>query len=212
MSSLKRHMMMSIVRGGLGILTRRQVSGRENLPSGGPLLVVLNHLAHLDPLLVLSSLPWESEVIALADLWKVPVTGQVLSLYGAIPVQRDQYDREVLRRTLLALESGKVLTIAPEARQSATGALETGRTGAAYLALRSGAPILPVGITGTETAYSAWAHFTRPRLTVNFGPIFRLLGPLARGNARHEQLERGREQIMRSLAALLPEGYRGVYA
>jgi len=210
--SAKRRLLLGILRGLLRLLTHSEVYGRENLPQGGPLLVVFNHMAHLDGTLVMASVPWEIEAIALSDLYEVPVVGQLLRLYGVIPVHRDEFDRQVLRRALQVLAEGKVLILAPEARQSPTCTLERGRKGAAYLALRSGAPILPIGLTGTETVYSALKHFRRPRLTVNIGPSFRLRGPLARGTERKAQLTSGRDKIMRRIAALLPTQYRGVYA
>ena len=208
----RRRLLVGALRGLLRLLTHWEVHGQGNLPAAGPLLVVFNHLAHLDGSLVIASMPWEMEAIGLSDLWDVPVVGQLLRLYGVIQVHRDEYDRPVLQRVLEVLAQGKILGLAPEARQSPTLSLEQGRKGAAYLALRSGAPLLPVGITGTETVYSALRHGQRPFLTVRIGALFRLAGPLARGAERRAQLEAGREEIMRHIAALLPYGYRGVYA
>ena len=210
--STRRRLLLGILRGLLRLLTHSKVYGRKNLPQRGPLLVVFNHIAHLDGPLVMASVPWEIEAIALSDLYEVPVMGQLLRLYGVIPVNRDEFDRQVLRRALQVLAEGKVLILAPEARQSPTCTLERGRKGAAYLALRSGAPILPIGLTGTETVYSALKHLRRPRLTVSIGPSFHLRGPLARGTERKAQLTSGRDEIMRRIAALLPLEYRGVYA
>ena len=210
--SIKRRLLLSSLRGVLRLSARCEVSGRANIPAGGPLLVVFNHLAHLDGPLILATMPFEVEAIGLSDLYQVPITGQLLRLYGIIPVHRDQYDREVLRRALQVLAEGKALALAPEARQSPTGSLERGRHGAAYLALRSEAPILPIGITGTETIYAAWRRLQRPRLTVNIGVPFHLPGPLARGTERHAQLQSGRDEIMSRIATLLPPSYRGVYA
>jgi 1-acyl-sn-glycerol-3-phosphate acyltransferase len=208
----KRRLLLGSLRAFFKLSARCEVSGRANIPAAGPLLLVFNHLAHLDGPLVMAVMPFEVEAIGLSDLYRVPITGLLLRLYGLIPVHRDQYDRAVLRRTLQVLAEGKILALAPEARQSPTCSLERGRNGAAYLALRSGAPLLPIGITGTEAIYSAWRQLQRPRLTVNIGVPFRLQGPLAHGAERRTQLDAGRDQIMGQIAALLPPQYRGVYA
>jgi cytidylate kinase len=210
--SFKRRFLVGILSGLLRLFTRYEVSGQENFPAGGPLLVVFNHIAHLDGLLVVANMPWEVEAITLSDLYDVPVTGHLLRLYGTIPVHRDAYDREVLRLALGVLAEGKVLALAPEARISPSCTMERGRRGAAYLALRSGAPVLPIGLTGTETVLTDLPRLRRPHLTVNIGAPFHLQGPLARGAERRAQLEAGRDEIMRRIAALLPEKYRGVYA
>jgi len=139
-----RRFSRSLLRLLFWLLTRLEVRGLENVPAGGPLLVAFNHLAHLDGPLVIASFPRPAEGIALADLYRVPVTGQLLRFYGTIPVHRDQFDRQVIQRTLQVLAEGKVLALAPEARMSLTGALEEARQGIAYLALRSGTPVLPV--------------------------------------------------------------------
>lgn len=210
--NLKRRLLLSCLRGLFKLLARCEVSGRASIPAVGPLILAFNHLAHLDGPLVLATMPWEVEAIGLSDLYRVPITGQLLRLYGLTPVHRGQYDREVLRRALQVLAEGKILALAPEARQSPTYSLERGHNGAAYLALRSGAPLLPIGITGTETIYSAWRQLRRPRVTVNIGAPFRLPGPLAHGAERRAQLEAGRDEIMGRIAALLPLQYRGVYS
>jgi len=192
------------------ILTRWEVEGRENLPSGGPLLVVFNHLGHLDPALLVATLPWRITGLAVADLRKVPVTGFLLRLGGAIWVNRGHYDREALRKGLALLERGDILAIAPEGRISVTGALEKGKTGPVFLAQRANVPLLPIGITGTEEAPRRLKRFRRPHLRVIIGQIFRL-PEHPPGRSRKEQLRADSDFIMRHLAELLPEKYRGVY-
>jgi 1-acyl-sn-glycerol-3-phosphate acyltransferase len=192
------------------VLTRWEVEGRENLPPGGPLLVVFNHLGHLDPALLIATLPWRITGLAVAGLREVPVTGFLLRLGGAIWVNRGHYDREALRKALAVLERGDVLGIAPEGRISVTGALERGKTGPVFLAQRANVPILPIGITGTEEAPEKLKRFQRPHLRVIIGPVFRLPERLP-GRSRKEQLRANSDFIMRRLAELLPERYRGVY-
>jgi cytidylate kinase len=193
------------------LFTRLEVRGLENAPAGGPLLVAFNHLAHLDGPLVLASLPWPMEAIVLADLYRVPVTGQLLRLYGTIPVHRDQFDRQVVRRALQVLAEGKVLALAPEARMSLTGALERARHGVAYLALRSGAPILPVAITGTESVLSELRRLRRPWLTVTIGELIIPPPRASQAQVRRQQIAELTDEIMHRIAAMLPPEYQGVY-
>jgi len=204
-----RRLARAVLRGFFRLFTRLEVTGLEHVPSGGPLIVVFNHLGHLDGPLIVATMPWPIEGIALSDLYRVPVTGQLLRLYGTIPVHRDEIDRRVIKQALAVLAEGKVLALAPEARMSRTGALEKARGGAAYFALRSGAPVLPVAITGTEKVYSEWRRLRRPRLTVTIGEPFHL--PRFTGRARREQLAKASDEIMHRIAALLPPEYRGVY-
>jgi 1-acyl-sn-glycerol-3-phosphate acyltransferase len=201
----------SVVRGLLRLLTHYEVEGEENLPEGGPLLLVFNHLAWWDAPVAMATLPWRMRAIALKDLQRVPITGQVLSLSNAIFVDRGRYDREALRQALAVLDAGEVLGIAPEGRMSVTGALERGKTGPGFLARKADVPILPVGLTGTEKAIGEWRRFRRPHITVNIGPVFRLPEG-AQYASRKEERQADADFIMERLAELLPPEYRGVYA
>jgi 1-acyl-sn-glycerol-3-phosphate acyltransferase len=200
-----------VLRVFLRLFTRLETKGLENIPQGGPLLVAFNHLAHLDAALVLPFMPQPIEGIALENLYHVPITGQLLRLYGTIPVHRDQFDRDVVRRALQALAEGKMLALAPEARMSLTGALEPARQGVAYLALRSGAPVLPVALTGTEHVPSDLKRLRRPRLTVTFGEVIITPPRASKPQARRQQVAELTDEIMHRIAAMLPPEYRGVY-
>jgi 1-acyl-sn-glycerol-3-phosphate acyltransferase len=201
----------SLVRVLLRLLTHYEVEGEENLPAGGPLLLVFNHLAWWDAPVAMATLPWHMTAIALKDLQRVPITGQLLSLSGVIWVDRGRYDRGALRSALALLEGGGVLGIAPEGRMSVTGALERGKTGPVFIARKANVPILPVGLTGTETALGEWRHAHRPRLTVTIGQPFRLPESGER-RSRKEERQADADFIMERLAELLPPEYRGVYA
>jgi 1-acyl-sn-glycerol-3-phosphate acyltransferase len=201
----------ALVRLLMRVLTHYEVEGKENLPSGGPLLVVFNHLAWWDAPVAMAILPWRMRAMALKDLRRVPVTAQLLGLTGPIWVDRGRYDREALRQALAALADGQVLGIAPEGRMSVTGALERGKTGPVFIARKADVPILPVGITGTEKALGEWRGLRRPHIRVNIGQSFRL-PDRGRYSAHKQWRQADADFIMERLAALLPPEYRGVYA
>jgi 1-acyl-sn-glycerol-3-phosphate acyltransferase len=201
----------SVVRALLRVLTHYEVEGQENLPSGGPLLLVFNHLAWWDAPVAMATLPWRMRAMALKDLQRVPLTGQLLSMSDPIWVNRGQYDRDALRQALETLARGEVLGIAPEGRMSVTGALERGKTGPVFIARKADVPILPVGLTGTEKALTEWRRFRRPHIRVIIGRVFRLPEsgePVSRKKGRQADAD----FIMEKLAELLPPEYRGVYA
>jgi 1-acyl-sn-glycerol-3-phosphate acyltransferase len=133
----------------------------------------------------------------------------VFRAYGIIWVHRGQPDRKAIRAALEALAEGRVVTLAPEGRQSVIGGLEDGNDGAAFLALKSGAPIVPVGMTGVENnnIYGHLKRLKRAPVTLSVGkPFF-----LREQADRQATIREGTRQIMESLASLLPEDYRGKY-
>lgn len=205
-----RHFARYFLRFLLRTLAMLEIRGRENIPPRGPLIVAFNHLGHVDAPLVIALMPYPVEAIALADLLSVPGTSQALRAYGVIPIHRDQFDRQVVQRALEVLRAGGVLILAPEARRSVTGALERARAGAAYLAMKSRAPVLPVAITGTDKILDALKLLHRPRLTATFGVPFTLPHP-ERNGRRREERQRAADEIMIRIARMLPPEYRGVY-
>lgn len=211
-SAFFRRIVPYVMRFLLVLLTRFEVRGVENIPREGRAILASNHLGHIDPLLGAAVVPRPCEAIALVDLLDVPGTGQVMRWYGAIPVRRDVFDRDVIRQALKVLNCERLLWLAPEAQMSKTGALMQARDGVAWLAARSEAPVVPIAFTGTENVYEEWRRFRRPRLTVTFGEPIRLDVPAHGGRAaRTAAIEANTETIMRAIAALLPPRYRGVY-
>ena len=191
----------------LRLTTRLHIDGLQNIPQSNAAIIAFNHLGHLDPLLVCAFSPRAPEFIALADLLNVPGTGLALRAYGVILAHRGEYDRQVLRAALDTLKQGDLLALAPEARQSPNAALEKGREGTAYLALKSGVPVVPVGITGTQNAYGAWRNHRRPDICMMVGTPFHLSAQP--GTDRHEALAAAHTAIMKHIAQLLPVEYRG---
>jgi 1-acyl-sn-glycerol-3-phosphate acyltransferase len=213
---MRRRLFRTIARGLLNLLlalvARYDVRGVEHIPMRGPVLLASNHLNHLDPPLMVASVPRTLECVTLASLLEVPIVGSLLRWYGIIPVRRDEFDREVIRQSLDVLKRGGALWVAPEAGMSPTGALIAGRDGVAWLAARSGVPVVPAGFTGTERALADLRRWRRPRITLTFGPpLYLPLPETANAAERKAVLAQHTETLMRRIAALLPAAYRGVY-
>ena len=133
-------------------------------------------------------------------------------LYGAFPVRRFSADMGALRAARGLLRDGFVVAMFPEGTRSKDRMLHPALPGAAMVALLSDAPVVPVAIWGTEdihipSVFWGWAFGRRPRLHVRFGEPFHL----ATGGADARRAEECTDQIMRRIASMLPEGYRGAY-
>jgi 1-acyl-sn-glycerol-3-phosphate acyltransferase len=147
--------------------------------------------------------------MAKVELFRVPLFGYMVKWYGAFPVRRFEADLRALRVSSNVLASGLALGMFPEGHRSRTGGLLKAHPGTAVVALRSGAPVLPVAITGTEKLRDPWSILRRrPRIQVVIGQPFSLGAP---AQARGEAVSVATERIMREIAALLPAAYRGVY-
>jgi 1-acyl-sn-glycerol-3-phosphate acyltransferase len=188
------------------LLLRLTVHGVENVPREGPVLLTMNHLGGADPILCIGFAPRPLETTGKFEILGWPVLGALARAYGMIPLRRGATDRATLRRLLGVLERGGALLIAPEGRESLTGALEAGKGGPAFLAHHARVPIVPIAITGTawKRVLPAWRRLRRPAVTLTFGSAFRLPPDLPRREAP--------DYIMRRIATLLPAEYQGVYA
>ena len=193
----------------LRILVRREVRGTENVPTEGPLIVIANHLNIADPPILSASLQRRIVYMAKEESFRHPIQGPLVRGFGAFPVRRGQLDRRALRWSQQTLKEGLALGMFPEGTRSKTATLQPARSGTALIALRSGAPILPVGITGTEKILGVSFIFGRVRIIVNIGKPFTL--PPVDGKLTKAQLASTTEVIMRRVAELLPESYKGVY-
>lgn len=190
-------------------LTRPSVTGMENFPKKGPALVVINHLGDADVVLIGAYTPIMFEGLGKIELLEHWFAGPILRAYGIIWVHRGRPDRKAIRAALDGLAEGRIVGLAPEGRQTVTGGLEEGNEGAAFLALKSGVPIVPMAMTGTENEniYGHLKRFRRARVTLKVGkPFF-----LREQTERQVMMREGTRQIMESLAELLPESYRGNY-
>lgn len=196
----------------LRMLVRLEVDGLEHFPKTGPVLVVFNHLGDGDVVALLGVLPVEMDFLAKIDMSDdMPLIARLAALYGVIWVHRGRPDRRALRCGLDALADGRFLGVAPEARYSLTGALEPATEGAAFLALQSGVPVVPVALMGTENAnlYPNLKRLRRPKVQVRIGQPFH--AELQPGESRRDAIARITEEMMCRLARMLEPAYRGVY-
>jgi 1-acyl-sn-glycerol-3-phosphate acyltransferase len=147
---------------------------------------------------------------AKSETWDSPFLGPLFNLGGAIPVRRGEADMSALRGGLAALEKGYILVITPEGTRSGDGRLAQGHPGVVTLATRSGAPLQPVVYYGGERLYTNLRRLRRTDFHIRVGKPFRVETRGARlTSALRRQIT---DEIMYQLAALLPPGYRGVYA
>ena len=199
-----------IVRVLLKLLTRCQVKGRENIPSQGPLLIIANHLSLADPPLLGVSLGRKVIFMAKKELFRFRLIGYFIGSLGAFSVHRGQLDRKAMRQAYQVLADGLTLVMFPEGTRSRSGRLRPAFPGPALIAMRSGAPILPVGIIGTEKIRGVTWLLRRPRITVNIGSPFYL--PPVSSRLTKAELAELTNSIMGHIAELLPPEYRGDYA
>ena len=203
-----------VVRAMIGILlillTRYQLRGRDNIPSQGAVLVVANHLSLADPPLIVFSLGRKVAFMAKEELFRSRFASYFLHSLGAFPVYRKQTDRQAIRQAKQILAEGMALVMFPEGKRSPEAQLQPALSGSALIACHSSAPILPVGIIGTEKIKGiAWV-LHRPQITVNIGHPF--YPPSVDGKLTKNELARLTSYIMERIAELLPSEYRGNYA
>jgi 1-acyl-sn-glycerol-3-phosphate acyltransferase len=210
---LARPIVKSILKSIFYILAPIKIIGKENIPMGKPYILAINHVSLFDPPFIVSCWPEMVETLGAAEVWKKPGQGILAVLYGGIPVHREDVDRQALDTVLNALQSGYAVLIAPEGGRSHTTAMQQAKSGVAFIAERSGRPVLPVGIVGTtEDFWHRGIHGQRPGLELRIGKPIMLPPITGTGSERKENRQKNADLVMSVIAGLLPEEYRGVYA
>jgi 1-acyl-sn-glycerol-3-phosphate acyltransferase len=183
--------------------------GLEHVPTSGPTLVYFNHIAFIDPIVVLSCLPRNSVPMARHDVFSIPLWGIFPRLWEVIPVRRGEVDRQALKGAMRVLRAGETVLIAPEGHRGPQ--LQRGKVGLAYLGARSQATLVPAAVEGTKGFPSlSPARRRQGGARVRFSRGFRFKPEVARPS--REQLRRMTDEAMYVLSGLLPEARRGVYA
>jgi 1-acyl-sn-glycerol-3-phosphate acyltransferase len=188
-----------------------KIDGQENLPKKGPFMVVGNHFSFIDPVALVRIAKWPMEFLGGAEFPHAPsIVKFIPKMWGFYPLYRGTGSRSALKAAESILDQGGVLGIFPEAGNWAE-VLRPARPGTAYLATRTGVPILPVGLYGFNGVFPLRMG-KRAKVTINIG---KLIGPFeitGRGRERRQQLDELGHKIMASIAALLPKEKRGYYS
>jgi len=196
----------------VNLLARVEIIGLENLPKRGCCIVTPNHAGRLEVLLVYYFLDRPDIILLIAEKYrKSAFWSWFAKQVDGIFVDRYNSDFAALREVMRRLNAGGILVISPEGTRSKSGKLQEGQQGAAYIAAKSGAPVVPVGATGTwdKEVYSNIRHLRKSNVTVRVGEPY-ILPPL-KGPHREVQLEQDMEEIMCQIAALIPPEQRGFY-
>ena len=191
---------------------RVSVSVEGEIPRHGPLIVVANHISNADPPLVVGwltpMLGRQMHILAKEALFVGPV-GWFLRSQGVTPVRTGGSDMEAYRTAKAVLDRGQVLCIFPEGTRSPTGVMQEPKPGVAMLATRSGVPVLPVGISGSDVFLGRGKRLPRvgSRITVRVGIPFQLA--LDGSLSRRAGVQEASDDLMRRIAALVDERHRG---
>ena len=207
---MKRETLRRIMDRLIRALTRITFEGIHYLPKEGGLVIATNHLSRIDTLLLFIT-PERTDITALVTdkYQKYPLFKWILDTGGIIWLDRESADFGAIRAAVKAIKEGYALGIAPEGTRSQTGGLLEAKNGTALVALKAGAVIVPVGISGTENIFPRALTFQRPKVLVKYGPPFKL--PPLDPARREEQMKEYTDEIMCRIAVLLPEKNRGFY-
>jgi 1-acyl-sn-glycerol-3-phosphate acyltransferase len=191
-------------------LGRLEVTGREAVPPYGPLIVVSNHLSYTDSPLLVASIPRPLYFICKGGPFVNPMSKYVLERFHVAPFDRSRLRVDAARLMLRMLAEDRAVVVFPEGHRSPDHTMKAGMLGVVYLALKSQAPILPVGLTGTEKIRGWRMPLPLCRLSANIGQPFTL--PLLEGRPSREVMASLLDLIMVRIADLLPAQYRGAYS
>lgn len=191
--------------------SRWEVVGADRVPADVGLVLASNHMHLLDPPLVAASCARRVHPMAKREIFETPLIGWIFWVYGAFPVRRFSADIGALRAARNHLRNGDIVLMFPEGTRS-KGDLGAAAPGTAMVALLAGVDVVPVAITGTEDirlpgVLFHWLRRRRISIRVEFGEPFHLTAQDTETRAAEEMTD----LIMRRVAALLPESYRGAY-
>jgi len=201
-----------LIRLVINLIARVELEGFRSIPREGGFVIATNHLGRLDVALLFYALDGDF-ILPVAEKYEHHwLYGPIGNAMGAIWLDRFNADIRSVREILARMKAGGILVIAPEGTRSKNETMAEGKPGVAYLAMKSGVPILPVALAGTEDrlVVDRLKHLKKSEIKIIVGPTFTL--PPVTGKDRDAVLKQYTDEIMCRIAALLPEKYRGVYA
>jgi 1-acyl-sn-glycerol-3-phosphate acyltransferase len=200
-------------------ITRVRVEGAiDEIPREGPVILAANHISNGDAVILgawlTKRLGRRIHWLGKKEMFDWPIVGWMARNGGVHPVDRTAADVDAFRMAERVLNEGHVLMIFPEGTRSPTGELQKPKDGLAMLALRTGAPIVPIGIAGTDKVWPKGRLLPRPggHATMRVGRAFRLADELPEGLDRKRAKTLATDLIMRRIAAELPPRHRGPYS
>lgn len=197
------------------LLGRSRVEGLDNVPRQGPFILASNHLSLADPPIIGWAAGYRTgrviHFMAKEEMRRWPILGWLATQSAVFFVRRGEADRAAHRVALELLAAGRPIGLFPEGTRSRDGVLASAQSGVALLAMRSGVPIVPVGISGTERIFPGSSRMPhRTRITVRIGRPFSLTHQPA-GRLDRALLAEQTERVMGEIATLLPAWQRGRY-
>jgi 1-acyl-sn-glycerol-3-phosphate acyltransferase len=199
-------------------ITRVRIEGAlDEIPREGPVILAANHISNADAVILgawlTKSLGRRIHWLGKKEMFDWPVVGYVARNGGIHPVDRGAADVDAFRTAERVLREGHILMIFPEGTRSPTGELQKPKDGLAMLALRTGAPIVPIGISNTDRVWPKGKLLPRPgrHATMRVGHAFRLSDELPAGLDRKSAKTAATDLIMHRIAALLDARHRGPY-
>jgi 1-acyl-sn-glycerol-3-phosphate acyltransferase len=209
--TLTHRLLVVFFRALTALLCRIDDAQLARVPDRGPLILVTNHVNLIEiPLLYTRLLPRPVVGLVAAKRWKRRWSRWLLEACGAVALRRGEADIAALRRGLALLQAGHIVVIAPEGTRSKHGRLQRAHPGVVLLALRSGAPLLPLVFYGSENYGRDLLRLRRADFHIVVGEPFYL--DAGRDRVTRQVRRLMVDELMYRLAALLPPEYRGVYA
>lgn len=207
-----RRTLQAMIRAAFAVLSDFNISGRENLPPEGPLLVIGNHFSFLDPVALIGAMPYPMEFIGGTMMPNAPgAVSWLARVYGVLPVNRGSVSRDTLHASRRVLQQKGVLGVFPEAGSWAR-VLRPARPGAAFLASATEARILPVGLDGLTEFFPRLRKGKRPQVSLRIGRPFGPFFVSERGESDRQRLAEIGHEMMRRIAELIPDRLRGSYS